>query len=210
MAIKRYKYEKGQKLGSFTFINDEEDYIGPDGVPYRMARFICKCGNEFISRINQVKLKDRIGCKKCRKESILKSHITHGKSDTSEHNVWNMMIQRCTNEKYTKYEDYGGRGIKVCNRWLKSFINFYNDMGPRPSSKHKLERINNDGDYKKSNCKWVTQKEQVRNRRNTIYVLYNGRNRPFSEIIEEYGLNYNKSAGRLRNGWSLEKILTIE
>lgn len=88
----------------------------------------------------------------------------HGKSHSREYKSWNSMIMRCTSPNATFYEHYGGRGIKVCNEWLNDFKQFYADMGDRPIGMS-LDRINNDGNYEPSNCKWSTQQEQVRNRR---------------------------------------------
>ena len=79
--------------------------------------------------------------------------------------TWATMIDRCYNKKDSNYHNYGGRGIVICKRWLSSFRNFINDMGEKPSASHSIDRINNDGNYKPSNCKWSTRAEQVRNRR---------------------------------------------
>jgi len=89
----------------------------------------------------------------------------NGKSIVSpEYAAWANMLQRCYNENITDYKDYGGRGIKVASHWLE-FINFITDMGLKPSSKHSLDRINVDGHYEPSNCRWATRKEQLANRR---------------------------------------------
>jgi hypothetical protein len=88
----------------------------------------------------------------------------HGLTDTIEHRAWARIRRRCNSPTYHNYPDYGGRGIKVCERW-DSFENFLADMGPKPTPKHTIERVNNDGNYEPSNCKWATQLEQNRNRR---------------------------------------------
>lgn len=97
--------------------------------------------------------------------NLTKKHYltTHGKSKTPEYHAWVNMKDRCLNPKHKQYKDYGGRGIQICERWLK-LENFFKDMGERPSGLT-LDRINNDGNYEPSNCKWATWKEQQNNRR---------------------------------------------
>jgi hypothetical protein len=87
----------------------------------------------------------------------------HGGSKLPEYQIWSAMIQRCLNPNNKRYKDYGGRGIKVCDRWLE-FENFYEDIGPRPTPEHVIDRINNDGPYEKSNCRWATPSESARNK----------------------------------------------
>lgn len=115
------------------------------------------CGGE------STKLRERVlkkgGCLIC-------IATKHGRSGTPEHNAWKAMKRRCYLETDKAYKNYGGRGIIVCDRWLESFMNFYEDMGDRPSKNHSLDRINNEGNYEASNCKWSTTKEQGRNKRN--------------------------------------------
>jgi hypothetical protein len=91
----------------------------------------------------------------------------HGMTSYPEHSVWMHMIERCVKEKTPCYKDYGGRGIKVCDRWLGSFKYFYEDMGSRPKGNYELDRIDNDGNYSPDNCRWVTRTTNARNKRST-------------------------------------------
>jgi hypothetical protein len=119
-----------------------------------------------------------------------------------------VMRNRCDDKDNKSYPDYGGRGIKVCDRWRK-FDDFYADMGPRPTPQHTIERIDNDGDYCPENCKWATRLEQGRNKRNNIIVHYAGRDMCLKEATELIGLSYKLAWKRLKNkGWSIERVLS--
>lgn len=124
------------------------------------------------------------------------------------HCVWVSMKQRCHNEKSTGYHNYGGRGIKVCERWLDSFENFLADMGPRPSRQHQLDRIDNDGPYSPQNCRWATRSEQLRNTRRSCYLTFNGQTLHIIEWAARLGVEAGALRARLRRGWSVKKTLT--
>ena len=95
----------------------------------------------------------------------------HGFRYTSEYGIWSSMKQRCLNPKNSRFEDYGGRGIFICQPWAEDFLNFYRDMGPRPSIKHTIERKNNDDGYYKENCKWeLSEVQQLNTRRKEILI----------------------------------------
>ena len=129
-----------------------------------------------------------------------------GCSNTPEYKVWNNLKNRCTNPNIPGYKNYGGRGITVCKDWY-DFSNFIKDMGKRPGENYSLDRINNDGNYCKDNCRWATKHEQVRNRRTNVYVEYKGKQRILKDLAIEVGLNYQLLQRRLSKGMSIEEAI---
>ena len=123
-----------------------------------------------------------------------------------EYKVWAGMKQRCSNPKSANWFDYGGRGITVCERWLK-FDNFYADMGPRPNDEHSLERRDGDAGYEPSNCVWATADVQARNKRNTRWITYKGETLCLRDWAERYYLYWRDLQSKLNDGETLEYIL---
>lgn len=126
----------------------------------------------------------------------------------SMYNRWCHMINRCTNPKYNFYYNYGGRGIGVCRRWSESFAIFVCDMGSPPTSRHQIDRINNDGNYEPGNCRWATQKEQLRNRRGNVILALGEKTQCLAQWAEECGIHAKTISGRIASGWSVAKSLT--
>jgi hypothetical protein len=132
----------------------------------------------------------------------------HGLSYTPEYYCWIHMKARCLNPNNTAYHNYGERGISICERWSSSFLNFLSDMGNMPSRKHTIDRIDNNGDYTPDNCRWVTRKYQQRNRRNTVYVTFNGETKSAAEWSEITGIKRHTIVTRIKRGWTPEDAIT--
>ncbi len=137
---------------------------------------------------------------------MAKPNFKHGMWKTPEFNVWCGMIKRCGSKNNKDFDRYGGRGIKVHERWHE-FSNFIADMGLRPSPKLTIERIDRNGDYCKENCAWETQKKQQNNRSNNRIVIVNGVSMTLSQACEATGARRNIVNLRLLRGWPIERAL---
>lgn len=190
----------GQKFGKLTALQQ----AGRDKRGETLWMCKCECGNV----VNVLSSNLRTGhTKSCGCLKNVASNYKHGKAGTPLYKIWANMIQRCNNPDSTYYHRYGARGISVCDRWLK-FENFYADMGENPKG-FCLERIDNDGDYCPGNCKWVSPKEQARNRETSVDITYQGRTQCVSAWEEELGFKHGTLWMRLYTyNWPIEKAMT--
>ncbi len=131
-------------------------------------------------------------------------------SRTAEYRAWEHMKNRCYRPTVPGYKNYGGRGIRVCDRWLgeDGAANFLADMGPRPSAKHSVDRIDNDGDYTPENCRWATRAEQSRNRRRNVMLTHDGLTMCVADWADRLGIKRATLQIRVRRGWSVARMLT--
>lgn len=161
----------------------------------------CDCGNDSIKRgVNLIHGGTRsCGCGQ---------HRGRVATYTSERKIWYGIKQRCYNANEICFARYGGRGIVMCEAWKGSFNSFIADMGPRPSPRHSIDRIDNDGPYAPWNCRWATRTEQGRNKRNNVILTHNGQSLTMSEWSEKLGIPENSIYYRKKLGWSDEKTLT--
>lgn len=125
----------------------------------------CSCGNNTIVNSQHLKLGHTISCGCYQKEIVGSLNKTHGMRKTPEYNAWCAMRQRCSNSNVNGWDNYGGRGIKVCKEWDESFEKFFEYIGKKPSIKHSLDRIDTNGNYEPGNVRWSTSSVQCKNRR---------------------------------------------
>jgi hypothetical protein len=196
----------GERIGRLTI-------IAFDGIRNKNAHWKCKCdcGEMLISCGCNLKKGHTISCGCYRKEMAKTSRPIHGHclrySRTRTYYSWSGAKERCSRKKSKQFKNYGGRGIKMCRRWLNSFKNFLKDMGEKPIGKS-IDRINNNGDYKPSNCRWATQKEQTNNTRKNHFLKFRGKKMSISQWAEEIGMKENTLYLRIHKGWSIESALT--
>ena len=166
----------------------------------------CICGNEIIVRKPHFINNHTKSCGCLNKEKTSQLNKTHGLYKSSTYGSWKSMINRCINKKGVQFKDYGGRGIKVCDRWLK-FENFILDMGIKPSKDFQIDRINNEGNYELNNCKWSSRIENCNNKKNNVKYNYKGQLLSVSQISILSGITRSTiSNWKNRSNYSVEKI----
>jgi hypothetical protein len=168
-------------------------------------RCSCDCGRETLVRSTNLRSGSTRSCGCLYRRKGAPSR--HRGSNTAEYRVWVGLRNRCECPHEKAYVNYGGRGIAVCERW-QQFENFLADMGPRPSPKHSIDRIDNNGNYEPGNCRWVTQLEQMQNTRHTIRIEHNGRTQSVAAWARELGMRDLTLRRRLARGWPVTKALT--
>ena len=150
----------GKRFGRLTVIAR----AGRDKHGHSLWWCLCKCREYVIISGSNLNNKSTKSCGCLNRDVLRKRNLTHGKRYTSEYNAWANIKARCFNSKNTRFKNYGGRGITVCKRW-DNFENFIADMGKKPSSKHTIERVDNNGNYEPGNCVWATYTINNRNKR---------------------------------------------
>lgn len=187
---------RGKKLGRLTVV-DFSHKGGKNGRTY-YYKCLCDCGNECVKGSwylldNKAAPHKSCGC--WHKELRLAASTTHGHGNRKDptYKAWIELKLRCENPNNHGYKDYGGRGIKVCERWQNSFENFLVDMGERPGKDYSIDRIDVNGDYCPENCRWATRKEQCNNRRSNIKIEYQGKVQTLMQWCEELGLDYGNA-----------------
>jgi hypothetical protein len=159
--------EPGTRFGRLTVISREY----PTNPKY--PRYVCQCDCGTRTAVTTGNLRNlKTNSCGCIKRAVTgRLNLKHGMSHTVEFKAWFEMIERCRNPSNQRYADWGGRGISVCERWIDSFQSFYDDMGQKTSPRHSLDRIDNDGNYEPSNCRWATAREQRLNQRRMKHRL---------------------------------------
>lgn len=201
----------GQKFNRLTAVRPD---VNRHGRTYWVCR--CECGNEKSVSTTHLLCNKTKSCG-CALTEFLVGRSTHratcdGTPDrrkhTAEYSAWSSLKNRCDSPDCPQYASYGGRGIRVCDRWSNRFEDFLTDMGPRPSPNHSIDRYpDNDGNYEPGNCRWATRKEQNRNRRSSLFLAAFGQALTLAEWSEKTGIDRQTIRQRLKHGWTAEKAL---
>ena len=200
----RITIKPGDKYGRLTLIKEVEKRNNT-------RWFLCKCDcgtiREFRLASMRRKYNPSTSCGCYKNEIFIARNISHNLSRSLIYNVWQAMIQRCCNANNKRFKDYGGRGISVCQEWIAfpSFCKWAFEGGYKKGLT--IDRINNDGNYELSNCKWSTDAEQSRNNRHTKLITFNGITLCKNDWASKIGINSMTLSKRLKR-WPLEKALT--
>ncbi len=198
-------YTEGQIVGKLIYLGNERSVIEPSGKRKRtVADFKCRCGKKITTRVDTVVANRIVSC------GCVITNFKHGHSShiavTTEYRIWSGMKDRCNNPESKYYKNYGGRGIKVCDRWNESFENFLADVGQRPINKSLDRYPDNDGNYEPSNFRWATTKEQSDTRRSTKVLTYKNETLPLRIWAEKYKLTTRILWERLyKEKWDIQR-----
>lgn len=204
----------GMKWGRLTALCKDVERTKETGSTY--WKFACECGTITSVQLSGVRRGDSKSCgcysKEVARKMVIERCFKHGETGsklTAEFRTWMNMKNRTLNPKCQFYHRYGGRGIKVCSRWKSSYLNFLEDMGRRPSEIHRIERIDNDGDYEPSNCRWATHKEQSRNTSSNRWITINGVTKILQDWCSEFGITKEGVYYRLGKGIPIDLAITL-
>lgn len=200
----------GERFGRLVVLRRVEDKVFPKGYKKPQYECICDCGNTIIAVRGNLLTGNTTSCGCYKKELDHKRFLKHGCAENPDklYQKWLSMRNRCFNSQATGYENYGGRGIRVCAEW-DDYIKFKEwAITNGYADGLTIDRIDVNGDYEPDNCRFVTIKEQNNNRRTTNFHTYNGKTQSEMKWAEEYGISYGALKTRLGYGWDFEKALT--
>lgn len=191
--MKRKYLNPGQRFGKLTVTSFS--HVLKNRSFYKC---LCDCGAvAYIQRANLLTGQQSCGC--LRKK--------HGKTKSPEFRVWTLMRSRCMWKGWPNFHNYGGRGITICDRWKNSFLDFLHDVGPRPSDRHSIDRIDNNGNYEPGNVRWATSEEQANNRRTCRFLEFNGKRQTVTQWAKQIGITHQAMMGRIgKAGSQSERI----
>lgn len=206
---KKFRNLTGLKFGRLLVLSLAGKQIQKNGLNVFYWDVECDCGS--VSKVRSQSLSGGFtascGCLQREVALSYEGEKTHGLTGSKEYQTWSNMIQRCTNPKHSGFKNYGGRGIRVCERW-KRFENFFIDMGPKPKPENQIGRRNNNLGYQPDNCVWENRNQQMRNMRRNRLVTFEGVTLCCAEWDEKMKFRPGTVSCRLHRGWSIGRALT--
>lgn len=196
----------GQKFGRMTAL---EFFAGGGG---KKPKWLCRCECGIEKKVTGYQLRSgktkSCGCLRNDKSSerFTRLNTKHGHTGTPSYHVWGEMMRRCERTTHVRYVDYGGRGIKVCERW-RTYESYLADMYPKPGPGYSMDRIDNDGDYSPDNCRWATHGEQARNKRTSVLIEHEGQSKTAPEWSEIVGTLTATILWRHHQGWTSHEVM---
>lgn len=186
--------------------------IALEYVASRRWRCRCDCGTIVIVWRSSLRKGTCQSCGCLQREQLAARRTTHGATRpgrvTTEYNIWRGMKIRCLMPTNHAWKNYGGRGITICDRWRESFAAFLEDMGPRPSYRFTIDRIDNDGPYEPGNCRWAVSRTQSGNKRGNRVMTFRGKTQHMAAWARDLNVPVHQISNRLRRGWSVERALS--
>lgn len=205
----------GRQFGRLKVTAFAGTAVAPRGTKSSTWHCLCSCGRATVVRGSDLVHGKQVSCGCRKREPWRVSHgHTRGRNHTAEYRAWASAKKRCCNQKEPNYQSYGGRGIRMCDRWLDSFEAFLADMGPKPDGRagkrpiYSLDRIDVNGHYEPGNCRWATRDQQFSNLRKTRRVEVGGESLTVAEAARRHGISPFVVYGRLNNGWDATRALT--
>lgn len=199
MGKKEQRNLVGNKYGHLLVLKS----LGNNGKGHYKSLVKCDCGKIYSVIDTELIYGRRLGCHKCSA-----SNKTHGKTNTKLFNIWQSMKQRCYDKNCKSYKDYGGRGIKVCDEWNNNFISFYGwAMENGYEGKLSIDRIDVNGNYEPSNCRWANVMQQANNKRNNVKIIYKNKEYTIAELSRKTNVNYELLRRRIKMGWNVENAV---
>lgn len=189
----------GDRFGKLVVLGQ-----GPSHGPSKEFKLTCRCDCGEITHTfaRHLRSGEKRSCRECERPEPSDGNYC------AEYNIWNHMNARCANPNAREFPGYGGRGITVCERWRTSFFSFLSDVGPRPSTKHSIDRIDNNGNYEPANCRWATREEQANNKRTNRFVMLRGERMTIANCARLTGVPYDTLRERIRKGWETERAVS--
>lgn len=198
----------GLKFGKITVIsyNGVKEY--KCGTKDNLWKCRCECGNEIVLCQTYIK-SGKASCGCVRREKARKQMTKHGCHDSKLYNVWNSIKSRCLNPNVKCYERYGGRGITICDEWknFSKFMEWACENGYKENADLSIDRIDNNGNYEPSNCRWVDRYTQANNKRNNHKIIYQGELLSLNQIERITNVDHRYICQKLKNGWDINRII---